>query len=70
MSWVSAQRSAYIALLRKGWVVTPSRIATGYFTATKHEREESVSSKDFLDLFNLANAKDAAWTKKQREKTA
>jgi hypothetical protein len=69
-SFESAQRSAYLALRKKGWVVTPSTIARGYFQAVKPEREDVVSAKDFLTLHGLAQAKDEAWVAKQRAKAA
>jgi hypothetical protein len=67
-SELHAQRANYIALRKSGWVIRPSTIGLHYFTAIKEERQESVSAKDFRELFQLANAKDRAWRDKERQR--
>lgn len=60
--WVTrkpdAQRAAYVALRRKGWEVTRSRIAG--VQANKPQRGETVYAMDFLALLNKAAKKDTA----------
>lgn len=59
------QRANMLALVRKGWTVTPSRIMSGWLQAT-NGFGESVVAPDFRQLLNKAAEKDAERLKKQR----
>lgn len=70
-TWEHGQKVCFIALRRKGWEVSPSRIGgNGYWQAVNVQRGDTVVAKDFRTLLDKAAERDAEAAKKQREAKA